>query len=77
MSSDTNADELLKALGKEVIKVRRVYDGVPRVTEQYEALANTVHGGPCLKTEYVYVGATTDVEKMQESLATWDSAWDI
>lgn len=77
MSQDTNADELLRTLGKEVIKVYRVYDGSNRLTEQYEALANTINGGPALKTEYTYVGATTDVEKMKESLTTWNSAWDI
>lgn len=77
MSQDSNADELLRTLGKEVIKVHRVYDGSDRVIEQYEALANAIHGGPALRTDYTYVGATTNVENMKESLSTWDSAWDI
>ena len=77
MSTDTQADELLVTLGREVLKVYRVYDGSDRLTEQYEALANAIHGGPALKTEYVYDGATTKVLKMKESLTTWDSSWDI
>jgi hypothetical protein len=77
MASDTASDELLQTLGKEVLKVFRVYDGSDRCIESYEALANTVNGGPCLKTEYTYIGATTNVEKLKESTATWSSAWDI
>lgn len=77
MAQDSNADELLKTLGREIIKVHRVYDGSDRLTENYEALANTIDNGPALKTTYTYVGATTNVENMKEELSTWDSAWDI
>lgn len=77
MSQDTQADELLTSLGKEAMKVYRVYDGSSRVTEQYETYANTVNGGPALKTEYVYDGATTNVLKMKETISTWNSSWDI
>jgi len=77
MSNDTNADELLRTLGKEVVKLFRVYDGSDRVIESYEALANAVNGGPALKTEYTYIGVTTNVEKLKESLTAWNSAWDI
>ena len=77
MAQDSSADELLQALGKEILKVYRVYDGSNRCTESYEAFANAVNGGPCLKTEYVYDGATTNVVKLLESMAVWSSAWDI
>lgn len=77
MAQDSQADELLRALGKEVMKLHRVYDGSNRVSEQYETFANTVHGGAALKTEYTYDGVSERVVGMKESLATWDSAWDI
>jgi hypothetical protein len=77
MSSDSTADFILQTLGREVIKVKKFYDGSNRVTSQYEAVANAEHGKPCLKTEYTYVGATPNVDAMKESAATWDSAWDI
>lgn len=77
MSSDSNADAVLKALGGEVVKTKSFIDGNDRVTSRYEALANTVHDGPCLKTEYTYHGTTSVVDQSKESIATWDSAWDI
>lgn len=77
MSTDTKGDELLSSLGKEIMKVHRVYDGSNRLSENYETYANTVHGGPALKTTYTYDGATERVVGMKEELSTWDSAWDI
>ena len=77
MANDTNADELLQALGKEVLKLHRVYDGSNRLIEQYETFANTVDNGVALKTTYTYDGASERVVGMKEELATWDSAWDI
>lgn len=75
--SDSNIDELLNALSKEVVKIYRVYDGSDRLITQYEALANTLNNEPCLKTEYTYVGATTLVEKMKESISVWLTAYEI
>lgn len=77
MSSDTQGDQILGSLSKEIVKVKKVYDGSDRLIEQYEALANTVANGPCLKTEYTYVGATTRVDKMKESVGVWLAAYDI
>ena len=77
MSSDTTADELLRTLSKEVVKVFKVYDGSDRLITQYEAMANAIDQAVCLKTEYTYVGATTRVEKMNESLGVWLLAYDI
>lgn len=77
MIPDSSADSILKSLGGEVVKTKSFIDGSDRVTERYEALANTGHGGPCLKTEYTYHGTTSVVDKSKESQATWDSAWEI
>lgn len=75
--SDTNTDQMLQALTKEIVKVYRVYDGSDRLITQYEALANTLNGEPCVKTTYTYIGATTKLEKMKEAQDTWSSAYDI
>lgn len=77
MSSDSNADQVLSSLKAEVVKAHHVYDGSDRLQTRYEALANTVNGGPSLKTDYTYDGASTRVVGMKESLSTWNSAWDI
>lgn len=74
---DTPADEFLNALEREVIKVHREYDGSNRLQYSYETLANTVDGGPALKSTYTYDGASERVVAMKEELSTWDSAWDI
>lgn len=77
MTSDSNGDAILESLKKEIVKVFKVYDGSDRLSEQYEALANTADNGPCLKTDYTYVGATTRVEKMRESVGIWLAAYNI
>jgi hypothetical protein len=75
--SDTNVDVLLQAFGKEGIKTKSFYDGSNRLTSRYEAFANADNGSPCLKTEYTYNGTTTTVDKSKESVAVWDSSWDL
>ncbi len=77
MVSDTEADELLQALQKEALKTYRIYDGSDRLITTYETFTNTVNGGPAIKTQYTYVGATTRVEKMKETIDVWSSAYDI
>lgn len=74
---DSKTDELLQALTKEVVKVYRVYDGSDRLITEYETYSNTTDGGVALKTEYTYIGVTSRVEKMKESLSTWLTAYDI
>jgi hypothetical protein len=74
---DSKVDELLEALTKEVVKVFRVFDGSDRLITQYETFANTKNGGAALRTDYQYIGATTKLEKMKESLSTWLAAYDI
>ena len=75
--SDTPGDLMLEALGKEIMKAFRIYDGSNRLITQYEAFANTLDTQPCIKTEYTYIGATTQIEKMKESVSVWSSAYDI
>lgn len=77
MSSDTRSDQFLVALSKEVVKIFRVYDGSDRLITSYETVANTEDGGQALKTEYTYIGATTKLEKLKESLDVWSSAYEI
>ncbi len=77
MGTDTPADLLLEALDKEVMKVKRFYDGSNRLITQYEAFANSINNQVCLRTDYTYVGVTTSVDAMKESLSQWNSAWDI
>lgn len=77
MASDTDVDILLVSLNSNVVKTKSFYDGSNRVTSRYEAVANSIHGGPALKTDYTYVGATTFVDASKESMGAWDSSWDI
>lgn len=79
MGSDEKQDLLFQALRGETVKVKRLYDGntPPRCTSQYEAPQNAVNGAPALLTTYTYVGVTTDVDAMKETLSAWDSSWDI
>jgi hypothetical protein len=73
-----NDNKNLKTLFHEPMKTYSVYDGIGRLTEYYQARANTEDGDPCLLTEYAYVDPTSSrIEKTCESNATWDSSWDI
>lgn len=77
MSSNDKADQVFQSLGREVIKLYRIYDGSDRVITQYEAVQNTENGGACLRTDYQYIGVTTKLEKMREVVDVWSSAYDI
>lgn len=77
MSSDTDVDIFLQSLNSNAVKSKSFYDGSNRVITRYETVTNAVHGQPCLRTDYTYVGATPNVDASKESMATWDSAWDI
>lgn len=77
MSSDTEADNLLTALLKEICKTKTMYDGSNRITIRYEAFANAANGAKCLRTDYTYVGASVYVDASKESIGAWDSSWDI
>jgi hypothetical protein len=71
-----NDNSQLKTGFNEPSKSYLVYtDGL--LTSQYEARANAQDGDPCFLTQYTYVTATSRVEKILESNATWDEDWDI
>lgn len=61
----------------EAIKYYATYDASNRLEYTYVAQVETVNGGQCMKTQYVYDGTSTRVVKMKESKTTWNSAWDI
>jgi hypothetical protein len=67
----------LKTTKNELVKQFVVYDLSSRPITMYEAREDTLHGGVCIKTQYSYIGATAQIEKRRESLAVWDSAWDM
>lgn len=67
----------LRTNQREYIKSYITYDGSDRMSVVYEAKANAVHGTPCMKTTYTYVGSTARIQKMKEEAATWDSTYDI
>lgn len=77
MAADSKTDEILRAHMSEAIKVYRVYDVSDRLVTEYEAVANAIHGSPCLVTTYTYVSTSTRVEKMKEVIGTWSSSYDI
>jgi hypothetical protein len=72
-----NVDGYVKTHSSECIKQYIEYDGSDRMEYVYEARANAQDGEKCLKTQYVYDGATTRITKMKETETTWDSSWDI
>jgi len=74
---DTETDMLFNSLKTNVLKIKRFYDGSDRVITQYEAVANATNGQPCIRTDYAYVGVSTLLDAMKESMSTWQSAWDI
>ena len=71
------ATDLVKSHLAEAVKQYLVYDGFGRMIEVYTALTEAQNGEQCGKTTYEYNGGTTQVIKMKEELATWDSTWDI
>lgn len=69
--------DYLRTIRYEALKLFRVYDNLNRVIAQYEAPRTAKTGDLCMKTEYSYVLNSSRVEKMKESLAEWDSSWDL
>ena len=58
-------------------KMYITYDGSSRMSTVYTAHANAVDGEGCLLTTYTYVGASTRIEKMRETVDSWAAAYDI
>jgi len=75
--SDIQADELLQALGQEIVKVYQVFDGSSRVITRYEAVANALNNQVCLRTDFSYTGANTQPTAMKEYLDVWSSSYDF
>jgi hypothetical protein len=69
--------DLLKSQANEPVKQFLVYDGSGRMITHYVAYNTAADGDPCLRTDYVYSGGTTNITNMKESIDTWDSAWDF
>ena len=77
-STTSRHSRQLKSQAHEYTKQYLVYDAQGRAIEIYTAHADTGNGGKCSLVQYTYTTATAStVEKMKESTATWDSAWDI
>lgn len=69
--------DYLRSIKYEAMKFYRVYDVTNRVSYQYEAPAWAANGDLCMRTEYIYDGASARVLKFKETLQTWDSTWDV
>lgn len=73
----TSRDQLLKALIGQQSKRHVVHDNESRPVLLFEAPIDTPNGGPCLATEYVYVGPNSLVIKSeQERVSRWNSNWE-
>jgi hypothetical protein len=66
----------LKTQANELVKQFIVYDVNGRPTQVYTAHTDAVQDTPCTLVTYQYVGASSRVEKMKESNATWDVSYD-
>lgn len=73
----TTATDFIRPHANEAVKTYSTYDGSNRLEYHYTALADAEHGAQCLVTQYTYDGGSSRVQKTKESLATWDSSWDI
>lgn len=67
----------LKSYSKELIKQYVAYDVYSRPEYIYEARADASDEDPCICTQYVYDGLTSNIVKMKETNSSWDSDWDI
>lgn len=75
--SNYSVRDYLRTIKFEALKLYRVYDVNNRVVQQYEAPTNAKTGDLCLKTQYSYISTSARVEKVKESLSTWDTSWDL
>jgi hypothetical protein len=68
------ATDFIKPHAHEAIKQYITYDGSNRMEYTYTALAVARDGDQCVKTQYVYSGASNRIIKMKETLDVWVSA---
>lgn len=76
MSATDGVGQILTGL-KQALKTYCVYDDSLRLTDVYEVAVEAPHGAKCLRTQYQYVGTTSRILKEKESVASWDSSWDM
>lgn len=69
--------DTLHSVKLEAMKLYRMYDATNRLVTQFDAPTQARHGDACLRTDYGYDGTTTRIVKLKESMAAWDSSWDL
>lgn len=77
MTESVKLIHMIKTALEQGVKTYSVYDGSSRLVGFYEAPSDATNGTNCLLTEYGYVGASSRVEKTRESIAQWNSAYDL
>ena len=78
MAADSNTTQHLITQRDEFVKQYITFDGSDRPEFVYTAPTDAEHGTPCSQVQYEYrPGTSSQVLKMKESAATWDSSWDI
>ncbi len=75
--TDLNNSNHIKTGRNDLLKQYIEYDGSSRMEYVYEARTAAKHGEACMKTQYVYDGASSRISKMKETTSTWDSDWDV
>lgn len=69
-----NSREILKTTRFNGLKQYIAYDGTNRMEYVYEAGTEAIDGAPCIRTQYVYDGASNRIIKMKETVSVWVSA---
>ena len=77
MTAFKRPSDFIRTQLNEAVKQYLVYDAFYRMIEIYVAPVDAVNTDPCLKTTYEYSGASVRIVKSKESIAAWDSTWDI
>ena len=72
-----HATDFMVSQIQEAVKTYTTYDGSSRPQYFYVAMVDAADGDKCQLTTYTYDGASSRIQKTKESLANWDSAWDI
>lgn len=61
----------------ELVKQYITYDGNNRMQYVYTANTDADDGDVCTRVEYTYDGSSARIEKMKETLQTWQASYDI
>lgn len=68
--------DIITVLRKEAFKEYRVYDGLNRETDRYQAPANAKTGDDCLHTRRFFDGSSNRISYVKEEVAEWDASWE-